>query len=272
MGGRIRRSLRDDDSYHVRVVEVNPSARARLEEEGWEVSSPTEAYADAKMVILAVPDTHVGDVAAEVVPELDSGATLICLDPAAPYAGRLPVRDDISCFVTHPTHPPQFELLKEDSPEAREDYWGGGVARQSIVNALAWGDESVYGPAEALAKRIFQPVLRSHRLTLEQMAMLEPAMAEAVGITCCAVIREATDEVVARGVPEQAARDFMLGHVQLGLALVYDMLDWKLSEGAQQVVDDAMQRLLRPDWKRVFEPGELRRSVESITSRPPAGR
>lgn len=266
MGGRVRRSLRGDDAYELRLVEASSAARALLEEEGWEVSNSSEAYAGAEIVILAVPDTLVGDIAADVVPRMDPGATLMCLDPAGPYAERLPRREDISCVVTHPTHPPQFDLLEEESPEARRDYWGGGRARQSIVNALAWGEEAAYAPAEALGKRIFQPILRSHRVTLEQLATLEPAMSEAIGMTCCAILREATDEVVARGVPEQAARDFMLGHVQLGLAILYDMLDWKLSAGAQQVVDESMQLLLKPDWKRVFDREEVRRSVDRITT------
>ena len=48
------------------------------------------------MVILAVPDALIGEVATDIVPDLKSGAMLICLDPAAPYAGKLPDREDVS--------------------------------------------------------------------------------------------------------------------------------------------------------------------------------
>ena len=265
MGGRVRGSLRSDNDYELSLVEADPAGRERLRAEGWTVADPDTAYADADLVVLAVPDAVVGDVAEDVVPRLKAGAILVCLDPAGAYAERLPRREDISCFITHPTHPPQFELLKEHDPRARDDYWGGGLAQQSLVNALVWGEESAYERGEALARRVFRPVLRSHRLTLEQMVLLEPAMAETVGITCCVVIKEAMDEAIRRGVPADAASDFMLGHVQLGLALVYEMLDWKLSAGAEQAVTDAMKILLQPDWKRVFDLDEVRGSVNRIT-------
>lgn len=266
MGGRVRNSLRGDDGYELVLVEASPTGRERLEAEGWRVSEPQAAYAGAELVVLAVPDRVVAEVAEAVVPLLDPGAILVCLDPAGAHAGRLPRRDDISCVVTHPTHPPLYDLLEEEDPAARRDFWGGGVARQSIVNALAWGEETAYDRAEELSRRIFRPILRSHRVTLEQLALLEPAMAETVGITCVAVMREALDEVVRRGVPEQAATDFMLGHIQIGVALLFDRLDWRISEGAQRAVDEAMESVFRDDWKRVFEPAEVLASVERITT------
>lgn len=265
MGGRVRGSLRDDRDCELVLVEASSQGRERLEREGWTVTDPDAAYRGADIAVLAVPDRIVGEVAHDVVPRLDPGSVLMCLDPAGAHAGRLPVRNDISCVVTHPTHPPLFDLLEESDAAARTDYWGGGLARQSIVSALAWGTESDFDRAQELSRRIFRPILRAHRVTLEQLALLEPAMAETVAITCVAVMKEALNEVVRRGVPEQAASDFMLGHIQLGVALLFERLDWRLSEGAARAVDEAMASVFRDDWKRVFEPGEVRASVERIT-------
>jgi len=266
MGGRIRGALKGDGEYELALVEASDSARERLADEGWKVSEPSVAYRGAELVVLAVPDRIVGEVAADVVPRLDPSTVLLCLDPAGAYAGRIPKRHEIACVITHPTHPPLYDLLSEPDPAARGDFWGGGLARQSIVSALAWGSEADFERAQRLSERIFQPLLRAHRVTLEQLALLEPAMAETVGITCIAVMKEALDEVVARGVPEAAATDFMLGHIQIGVALLFGQLDWRLSEGAQRAVEEAMERLFRPDWRRVFDPEAVRASVERITS------
>jgi hypothetical protein len=265
MGGRVRRSLRDDPDYRLTVVEVDPRGVDRLREEGWEVTAPDHAYDDARLVILAVPDRIVGEVAPDVVGRMAPGAVVVCLDPAGAYAGKIPRRDDVACFVTHPTHPPLFDLLGEVTEAARRDYWGGGLARQSLVHALAWGPEEAYEAGAALAERIFRPVLRSYRISLQHMAILEPAMAETIALTCIGLIRDALDEVVDRGVDPLAARDFLLGHVQISCALLFGELDWELSDGAKRAMRDAMAEVVRPEWRRVFEPEQLRRSVGRIT-------
>ncbi|WCB95327.1 D-apionate oxidoisomerase [Baekduia alba] len=265
MGGRVRRSLRDDATYRLTLVENDPAGVARLAAEGWATTPPDAAYRGAELVVFAVPDRIVGDVAADVVPRLDPGALVVCLDPAGAHADKIPRRDDVGCFVTHPTHPPLFDLLAEPTIEARRDYWGGGLARQSLVHALVWGPESDYARGVALAERVFRPVLRSFRVSLADMALLEPAMSETITLTCIQLIRDALDEVVARGVDPLAARDFLLGHVQISCALLFGELDWELSDGAKQAVRDAMEDLIQPGWREAFAPDAVRLSVGRIT-------
>jgi D-apionate oxidoisomerase len=265
MGGRIRRSLAEQTVFELRCVEVDEAQRQVLREEGFDVRELGDALAGSELVIMAVPDRIAGKVAATLVPQLDPGTTLVCLDPAAPHAGQIPRREDVTLFVTHPTHPPLFDLLGEPDVEARRDYWGGGLAGQALVNALAWGDESRYEQAELLAKTIFQPITRSHRVTVEQMALLEPAMSETVAGACIDVMREALAEVVARGVEEQAARDFMLGHIQILVAQLFGELDWDLSAGAKEALREGRARMMRPDWKGVLTEDEVRASVARIT-------
>lgn len=265
MGGRIRRSLVEQTIFELRCVEVDAGQQQVLRDEGFDVRELGDALAGSALVIMAVPDRIAGQVAATLVPQLDAGTTLVCLDPAAPHAGQIPRRDDVTLFVTHPTHPPLFDLLGEADEQARRDYWGGGLAGQALVNALAWGDESHYEQAELLARTIFQPITRSHRVTVEQMALLEPAMSETVAGSCIDVMREALEEVVARGVEEQAARDFMLGHIQILVAQLFGELDWDLSAGAKEALADGRSRLMRPDWKNVLSEDEVRASVARIT-------
>lgn len=266
IGGRVRRSLRGETAYELRCYEAFEQAHARVRETGHEPYPLEEALDGAEIVVLSVADHVAGPVSAEIVPKMDSGSTLLCMDPAAPHAERIPKREDIACVVSHPTHPPLFDLLEEDDLPARQDYWGGGLARQSLVSALVWGPEEKFAPAEALAARIFQPIMRTFRVTLDQLALLEPGMSETVAATCTTIMREAMDEVIARGVEPQAARDFMLGHIQIELALLFDALDWRLSEGAQKAVEEARPMLFQPDWKRVLSPEEIRASTDRITT------
>ena len=265
MGMRLGRSLTGDPDYRVLSVEPSEAGRARLREIGATASDPEEAARSAQAVILAVPDTLIGRVAAEIVPKLRPGALVITLDPAAAHAGRLPTRADVAYFVTHPSHPPLFDLLEELDPAARKDFWGGGLARQALVCAVAQGSEEDYSRGVEIARRIFRPIHRVHRITVEQMALLEPGMSESIAVTCVAVMREAMDEVIRRGVPVQAVRDFMLGHIQIDLAILFDALDWQMSAGAKQAVAEAMPKLFQPDWKRILDPDEIRRSVVRIT-------
>lgn len=111
--------------------------------------------------------------------------------------------------MTHPCHPPIFN--DETDPKAKTDYFGGVHAKQHIVCALMQGPESHYAECEEIARQIYKPVMRAHRCTVEQLAILEPALLETVGATFALALREGTDEAVRRGVPRQAAIDFIIG-------------------------------------------------------------
>ena len=263
MGTRATNALKDDPEYDVLHVEGNEAGEGKLRQRGIEPAAKEEAIAEADVVLLTVPDALIGRIAHEIVPQVKSGAMVIGLDPAAPHAGRLPERADITYFVTHPAHPPVFN--DEESAEARRDFFGSGLAKQAIVSALMQGPEEDYAKGERIARKLFRPILRSHRVTVEQMAMLEPALSETVCATCLSVIREAMDEAISRGVPAGAARDFLLGHINVELAIFFNEIDWNLSEGAQAAVEAAKGDIFRPDWKKVFEADHLMASVKRIT-------
>lgn len=268
MGTRLSDRLREvPDAYRSLYVEAGADGEAAVRARGDEPTPLADALPLADVIILAVPDTLVGPVAEDVVPQMRSGAMLVSLDPAAPYAGKLPAREDVTYFVTHPAHPPVFK--DEDDPEARRDFFGAGKARQAIVNALMQGPEEDYARGERLAHVLWGPVLRSHRVTLEQMAYLEPVLSETIAQTCVVLMREAVDEAARRGVPYEAARDFVLGHVGIQLAIFFDEIDWQISDGAQLVLKVAKGQIIRDDWKRVFEKEMVRKSVGQIVGDVP---
>jgi hypothetical protein len=262
IGARIAALLKEDADFTTLFVEAGDTGVARLREAGLTPTAPEEAAKQADVVILAVPDLLIGKIAAEIVPQLKPGAMVIGLDPAAPHSNKLPPRDDISYFITHPCHPPVYN--DETDPAARTDYFGG-VARQNIVCALMQGPEEHYALGEKIARRMFAPVIRAHRITVEQMAILEPALVETVTITCMTVIREAMDEAVARGVPYDAALDFLLGHINIDIAILFGFLNAQFSDGAKLAVKRGMEYIIKPDWKQVFEPENIMKEVRAIT-------
>jgi ketol-acid reductoisomerase len=262
MGARIADKLRDDPEYRMLYVEAGEAGLARLQAEGLAPTPKDEAVREADVVILAIPDVLIGPVSTDIVPSLQPGAMVVCLDPAAPYAGELPAREDVTYFVVHPCHPPL--VSDERDPETHMDFFGG-TAQQNIVCALMQGPEADYGKGEHLARKMFAPVRRAHRITVEQMALLEPAMAETVVLTCMVVIKEAMEEAVRRGVPGEAALDFLLGHMKVNVGILFGYVDAEFSDGAKLAVQRAMQRIIQPDWREVFEPQNVLSEIEAIT-------
>ncbi len=264
IGTRIANRLRTVTEYTTLYVEAGDAGLARLRANGLTPTPAETAIALADVVILAVPDTVLGRVAHDLVPGLKSGALVICLDPAAPYGGELPARDDISYFVVHPCHPPIVN--DETDPVARQDFYGGVAAKQHIVCALMQGPESDYERGVAIARHMFAPVMNAYRVTVEQMALLEPAMSETVILTCMFVMKEAIDEAVRRGVPAEAAREFALGHMNINVGILFGYLDAQFSDGARLAVERAKSVLFQPDWKRVFDLENVKAEVKAITA------
>lgn len=263
MGARLSRNLQRSD-YNVRHVEPGAAGRDRLKTElGIECVDTAAALDGAGVVILAVPDTIIGRLAATLSPQLQPGTMVVTLDAAAPFAGHLPARPDLTYFVTHPCHPPIFN--DESTHEARHDHFGAVHAKQAIVNSLMQGPEEAYAVGEAIAQVIYAPVMRSYRVSVEQMALLEPGLSETVCATLLSVMREAMDEVVKRGVPRDAARDFLLGHMNILAAVIFEEIPGAFSDACNKAIEFGKPRLMRDDWLQVFEPQEIADSIQRIT-------
>ncbi len=263
MGLRLTRNLKDSE-YGMSYLEVSPAGLDRLKEMGIEVSDAGECIPSSDIVILAVPDVALGSVTANVIPAMKSGALAVTLDPAAALAGLLFQRKDISYFITHPCHPSIFNWEAEE--EKMKDHFGGNLAKQAIVCSLLQGSEEDYTLGEALARKFYAPVWKAHRITTEQMGLLEPALVETLASTCIYVIREGLNEVIKRGVPEEAARDFLLGHLRIQLAVLFNELPGAVfSDAANKALQRGLKEFIKDDWKKVFEPDNVRDQIISIT-------
>lgn len=263
MGTRAIDKLKDNPRYNVLCIEVSPAGIQQVEARGYKPVPQDEALAQADVVILALPDKLIGRVTSEIVPKLNSGAMVMGLDPAAAFAGVIPIREDLTYFVAHPCHPPLFH--NETDPDARED-WFGGIAAQHVVCALHHGPEADYAKGEQIAIDLFGPIIKAHRITVEQMAILEPGLVETTTLALIGVMKEAYDEVVRMGVPEEAAWAFFLGHIRTEMAIVFDIAGFPVSDGAKLAMEKGIDQLMRPDWKeRVFNLEKIRHSVHEIT-------
>lgn len=251
--------------YEVAHVEVSEEGRQRLKDmNGIDCVDQKSALAGAGFIILAVPDRMIGEVTHQLINDVNTGSALIVLDGAAPYAGEMPRRSDVTYFVTHPCHPSVFGF--ENDPEAQRDHFGGVKAKQPIVCALIQGPEEHYRQCEAVAKKIYAPVIRSHRCTLENIVVLEPALSETVGATLCMAMREALEKAVQHGVPREAAMDFMLGHIQIELSIAFEVFkEGKFSDGALEAIEKARPQIFKEDWlSRIFAQEAVMKSVKNI--------
>lgn len=263
MGVRLATNLKGS-AYDVAHVEISEAGQARLRDVlGVDCVDLDQALDGAGAVILAVPDTAIKAIAANVVPRVAPGTIVMALDAAAPFAGHFPERDDITYFVSHPCHPPIFN--DETDMAAKRDHFGGVAAKQAIVSALMQGPDEHYALGEAIARTIYQPILRSHRVTVEQMAILEPGLSETVCATLLVVMKDAMEEVVRRGVDRTAARDFLLGHLNILGAVVMGEIDGAFSDACNKAIVNGKPRLMRDDWLGVFEPEEIAASIRAIT-------
>ena len=138
MGVRLASNLMGT-GYDVAPVEIAEGGQTRLKDAtGLDCVEQGQALSRADVVLLAVPDRAIGAVTHEIADRLDPGTAVVMLDAAAPHAGELAQRADITYFVTHPCHPP---LYNDEDGEARTDYFGGVRAKQHIVCALMQGPE-----------------------------------------------------------------------------------------------------------------------------------
>ena len=265
-GGKMGCRLTDNflrSPYQVHYLEVSPRGLENLRQRGVNVGQPSEAVPLSDVVILAVPDVAIGAVAREVVPRMKPGALLLTLDPAAPLDDQLPRREDIGCVIAHPCHPSVFNW--EPTEPAFRDFYGGISAKQAIVVALMWGEEGYYDLGVEISTAMYAPVSRVHRVSLEQMAMLEPALVETLAQTCMEVVKEGHDRLVAAGVPAEAVRDFVLGHLRIQIAVLFGEGNGTFSDAAYKISKRAKPVLFREGWQKIFELPDIREQVRDIT-------
>jgi D-apionate oxidoisomerase len=261
MGARAVEKLTQIKSYKVLAYESDGAKAKMLEAQGFRTSSLDEALPSADFVILAVPDALIGRIARQFVPRMKKDATLIMLDAAAAYINDLPDPGPVTLMLTHPCHPAFF--VEQATPEARADYFGG-TAIQDIIVSFVHGSEKNFEAAVKVCKAMFGPVRNAHRVTPEQAALLEPAMAELVVATAACLMKASLEAAIEAGVPESAARAFIAGHARIATAIAFGAEKSPFSDACKIAIEWGTREIIRPDWKKVFEPKVLREAIHAM--------
>ncbi|MFT4042201.1 MAG: phosphogluconate dehydrogenase C-terminal domain-containing protein [Gordonia sp. (in: high G+C Gram-positive bacteria)] len=258
MGTRVSNNLVKTD-HEVWYVENSPAGAQRVRDAGRELSDAATAAAAAEIVVLAVPDLALGPVTAELVPQLNPGAIVLTLDPAAAYAGLLTTRDDIIQAVAHPCHPSVF--LERTTKEEWADTFGGIAAPQDAIAAVESDDPEHKRIVEETVRAIYAPVIDVHFVTVKQLAQLEPTLVETVACMIGSLLNEALDEAIhTMGVPEAAARSILYGHTQVALANGLRG-DNPFSDACLIAMDYGRETIIKEDWKKIFRDDELDKNL-----------
>jgi hypothetical protein len=262
MGLRVALKL-GQAGYDVRAVEIGEAGRARLAEAGMAAMEAGAGLDGAEIVVLALPDNVIGPVAAKIAPRLAPGTMVVILDAAAPYAGVLPSdRPDLTYFVGHPCHPPLYN--DETDMAARRDYHGG-IARQAIVCALMQGPEEHYALGAEICTAMWSPVTKVHRVTTEQLAILEPGLSEMVAMCMVDAMTEAVDECATRyGIPREAAHDFLIGHLNVEIAMWFGYSPKVPSDAALRLLEFGKSRIMKENWREALSPKVVREAADLI--------
>jgi len=264
MGLRVTKKLAAA-GYDLRAIESGDIGRARLAEAGIAAVDQAQGLAGAEVVVLALPDNIIGKVAATIAPQLAPGTMLLILDAAAPYADALPQdRPDLTYFVGHPCHPPLYN--DETEWDARRDYHGG-VARQAIVCALMQGPEEHYAVGVEVCEAMWSPVTRTHRVSVEQLAILEPGLSEMLAMCMIDVMSEAVDECATKyGIDREAAQDFLIGHLNVEIAMWFGYSPKVPSDAALRLLEFGKSRIMKENWREALSPAVVRQAARLIVN------
>jgi ketol-acid reductoisomerase len=265
MGCRLTDNFLKYSHYQVHYLEISEKGLNNLQQRGIQVSQQSDAIPVSDVVILGVPDVAIGKISQELIPLMKPGALVLTLDPAAPLDGVIAHRDDLGYVIAHPCHPSVFNW--EPTEQAFRDFYGGISAKQSIVVALMHGTEAHYQLGEKVSQDMYAPIDKTHRITLEQMAILEPAMVETLAQTCMEVVKEGYDKIIALGVPEAAARDFVLGHLRIQIAVLFKEVNGTFSDAAYKISKRAKPILFQEGWQKIFDMDDIREQVRDITNK-----
>jgi hypothetical protein len=148
-------------------------------------------------------------------------------------------------------------FLQRKTEAELNDTFGGIAAAQEVVAALQSGNEEKITVAEEVIRLMYAPVIDVHWVTVKQLAYLEPTLVEVVACMIGDLLNDALRETVDTvGVPEAAARAMLFGHIQVALANGLRG-DNPFSDACLIAMDYGRNKIIKDDWKSIFDDGEL---------------
>ena len=264
MGTRITNNLaRHADTIELHFCEASAAGIESIKARGFTVTPTEEAVAKSEVIVLGVPDVIIKQVSVGIVKMMTPGSTMIILDPAAAVAKELALRDDCTFVVTHPCHPSYF--LDQDTPEARQDYFGGIAGKQDLVTAKIQGDDAKFAEARTVSELMFAPVMNCYAMGIRDIAFLEPTLVEILGASTLYAMAETVNEAERRGIPRAAAISFLTGHINILSAVFLGKLgNVQVSDACKVAIELGNRLVLRDDWKRIWEDDVLDKAIATM--------
>ena len=183
------------------------------------------------------------------------------------YARRsCPKRADITYFRRASVPPllfvPETAPASADTGLVRRE----GTLPASIVCApCTWGPEEHYTHRQrTLAADMFAPILRRHRATIEQMAVLEPAVVESTFATLHHRDARGHGDRRGHGGPGAGGAGFLSRTYSNGTGDHLWFAGFPLSDGAMKAIEQNRPRIFRETWRDVITIPAVRQSVRDI--------
>ena len=127
------------------------------------------------------------------------------------------------------------------------------------------GPEAAYALGAEICEAKWSPIIRTHRVTVEQLAILEPGLSEMVAMPFVDVMVEAIDECANRyGILREAAFDFMLGHLNVEIAMWFGLSPKVPSDAALLLMRFAKSVVVRDTWRDALTPAKVKEASELI--------
>lgn len=86
-------------------------------------------------------------------------------------------------------------------------------------------------------------------------------------LTLMFTIRESLDEAIKAGVPKEAARDFLMGHMNVNVGILFDYLGVDFSDGALKAVERGRKAILKENWRNAFKRDHIMKEIRAITGK-----
>jgi hypothetical protein len=111
--------------------------------------------------------------------------------------------------------------------------------------------------AEAVITTMYAPVIQVHWVTVKQLAVLEPTLVETIACMIGDFLHDALEETVnGVGVPREAARAMLYGHTWIALTNGLRGSN-PFSDACHIAMGYGREKLIKEDWKQVFDDSEL---------------
>ena len=128
------------------------------------------------------------------------------------------------------------------------------------------GPEDHYELGREICEAMWSPIIRTHRVTLEQLAILEPGLSEMVAMPFIDVMVEAVDECANKyDIPREAAFDFMIGHLNVEISMWFGFTPKVPSDAALRLMRFAKGVVVRDDWREALNPSTVLEASQLIT-------